>query len=44
LGVYPRYKNSQQEESLETDADQWANEFMIKNKLPVPTNFSEESI
>jgi len=41
LGVYPTYKNSQQEQALEDDADQWAKEFMVKNKLPVPSDISE---
>ena len=36
LGVYPSYKNSQQEQTLEDDADAWAKEFMIKNKIPPP--------
>ena len=36
IGVYPKYSNSQQDEAIEADADQWATEFMIKNKLPVP--------
>ena len=44
IGIYPKYKNSQQDKILEDDADQWANEFMIKNKLPVPTVFPSEKI
>ena len=35
IGVYPKYSNSQQNEALEADADQWANEFLVKNKIPI---------
>lgn len=44
IGVYPKYKNKQKELAMEEDADQDANEFMIKNKLPVPTDFSPDKV
>jgi hypothetical protein len=40
INVYHK-KNKKHIAALEADADQAANEFMIKNKLPVPTDFSE---
>ena len=44
LGVYPAYSNARHSQALEDDADQAANEFMIKNKLSVPTAFSEDLV
>ena len=44
IGLYPRLKTERYSKVLEKDADDWAKEFMIKNYLPVPTNFDDKLI
>lgn len=44
LGVYPSHKDHPMSPVVEEDADNVAKEFMIKNRLPVPTDFSPEKI
>jgi hypothetical protein len=44
IGLYPRLKTERYSKVLEQDADNWAKEFMIKNYLPVPTNFEDKLI
>jgi hypothetical protein len=44
IGLYPRLNTDRYSKILEQDADDWAKEFMIKNYLPVPTNFEKKLI
>lgn len=44
LGIYPNHLDHPMTSAVEEDADQAAREFMIKNKLPIPTDFSPQKI